>query len=521
MRHRHMLLSFVCGLELTLVLLMALSLSSKVVYAASKDWFAETGGAGTSCTQADPCDLQTALSQANDGDTIYIAQGNYTSSGTAVLNVTQSITLYGGWDGATSGAVVRDPAAYTTTLDGQDARRVVHISGDVTPTLEGLWITNGAINSQNGGGIYSDSAHPIISGCHIFDNVADFGGGGVAFTSGSDNATLTGNYIYRNEGNSGGGVYVDSSSQVTLAENWVFSNTAQSFNGGGLYLYKSSTPTLANNLVYSNTADGNGGGIYIDSSDNPVLTNNQISHNATITPGQSGGGVYITGSNIPRITGNQIFSNTTTNGGGLMLYASDNAKLMNNFIHNNVAEGNGGGIFIWGSSNAEVTNNLVFENQSSGIGSGINAFNSTIRLLHTTLSRNSSGGGKGLYVVGGSVVSATNTILVSHTVGINVSSGNTATLEATLWGDGAWANGDDWTGSGTIITGTSNIRQAPLFVNPALGDYHLQSGSPAVNAGVDAGIATDIDDEARWGLPDLGADEYIGYIYLPLVLRNS
>jgi len=492
MRYRRLLLAFVFGLGLTLALLMGLNSRPVIARATSENLFVKVGGIG-GCTQAAPCDLQTALTQAGDDDTIYIAQGDYTGSGAAVVNITQGITLYGGWDGSPNGAVVRDPATYTTTLDGEDARRVVYISGDVTPTLEGLWLTNGSVSSQNGGGIYSYGAHPIISGCHIFRNTADWDGGGVAFTSHSDNATLTGNYIYRNEANSGGGVYVDSSAQVTLAENWVFSNTARSSNGGGLYLYKSNTPTLASNLVYSNTADGDGGGVYIDSSDNAVLTNNQVFHN-TATTSHDGGGIYIDNSENPVIISNQIYSNTARNGGGVSLR---------------------------GSGNAEMTNNMVFENQAGGIGAGINAFNSTIRLLHTTLSRNSGGSGQGLYVVGGSIVTATNTILVSHTVGIYVSNDSTATLEATLWGDEAWANGDDWTGSGAIITGTPNLWQPPLFLDPAQGDYHLQSGSPAVNAGVDAGVTTDIDGEPRMGLPDLGADEYIGYIYLPLVLRNS
>ena len=45
----------------------------------------------------------------------------------------------------------------------------------------------------------------------------------------------------------------------------------------------------------------------------------------------------------------------------------------------------------------------------------------------------------------------TNTILVSHTVGISVSVGSTATLEATLWGSGVWANGNDWGGSSSLL----------------------------------------------------------------------
>jgi hypothetical protein len=46
----------------------------------------------------------------------------------------------------------------------------------------------------------------------------------------------------------------------------------------------------------------------------------------------------------------------------------------------------------------------------------------------------------------------TNTILISHDQGLNVTIGNTATLAATLWG-----NTTDWGGAGTIITGTRNL----------------------------------------------------------------
>ena len=103
----------------------------------------------------------------------------------------------------------------------------------------------------------------------------------------------------------------------------------------------------------------------------------------------------------------------------------------------------------------------------------------------------------------------TNTILVSHSVGIYVESGNTARLEATLWGSGAWANGSDWGGDGSITTGTVNLWGDPAFVNPDAGDYHIGSGSAAVDASLDAGIGEDIDGDARPldGDGD-GADEF-------------
>src|SRR5512135_2876442 len=77
------------------------------------------------CTQSDPCRLQAAVNKAGAGDTIYIAGGTYTSTDSAVLTLTKTITLYGGWNGAASGAIVRDPAHYKSILNGEDARRVI------------------------------------------------------------------------------------------------------------------------------------------------------------------------------------------------------------------------------------------------------------------------------------------------------------------------------------------------------------------------------------------------------------
>jgi hypothetical protein len=106
----------------------------------------------------------------------------------------------------------------------------------------------------------------------------------------------------------------------------------------------------------------------------------------------------------------------------------------------------------------------------------------------------------------------TNTIIAGHhSVGITVTTGSTATLEATLWGSSAWANGEDWGGGGTIVTGTINVWGDPAFVNPDGGDYHIGPGSAAIDVGVDAGVETDIDGEPRpTGTGhDIGADEFV------------
>jgi uncharacterized repeat protein (TIGR01451 family) len=128
-------------------------------------------------------------------------------------------------------------------------------------------------------------------------------------------------------------------------------------------------------------------------------------------------------------------------------------------------------------------------------------------LLHTTLARNS--GGQGVRAAFANVW-LTNTILVSHTVGIETGAMGTAYLEATLWGDDEWANDTDTVG-GSIYTGTLNWWGGPAFVAPSNGDYHLGAGSAAFERGVSAGVPYDIDGDLRSvGLgmqPDLGADE--------------
>jgi hypothetical protein len=84
-----------------------------------------------------------------------------------------------------------------------------------------------------------------------------------------------------------------------------------------------------------------------------------------------------------------------------------------------------------------------------------------------------------------------------------------------IYGNGG---GPIWTGEGIIdVTysdvqggwpGMGNIDADPLFENAAGGDYHLQRGSPAANAGTRYGApALDFEGDPRDNYPDMGADE--------------
>jgi hypothetical protein len=117
----------------------------------------------------------------------------------------------------------------------------------------------------------------------------------------------------------------------------------------------------------------------------------------------------------------------------------------------------------------------------------------------------------------------TNNIIVSHTYGIYASTNCTATARYTLFYNNI---SSDIGGPGAIASTNEITGSDPLFVYPAGWDYHLQAGSPAVDAGHLAGVppapATDIDGDPRpiGARVDIGADEVRRSVFLPVVLKN-
>ena len=450
--------------------------------------------------------------------------GNTADNGGGLYVLTSTATISGcrvyGNAADTGGGILLDESN-GTTLAGNNvySNTAIYNGGGVY-----LWYSDGGTlagnhvhsntSGQMGGGVaigYSPGA--MLEENDVFSNEADTGGGVNVFYS--DNTTLTGNSLYDNEaGEDGGGVYFLSSANATLADSDIYNNRATS--GAGASLAGSDGAVLTGNRVHDNLGGEGSSGIALYSCADATLSGNEIYLN---WHGERGG-VWIQQSTNVTLTRNAIYSNTSyDDGGGLYLEDSGNVLLSANTFHHNAAH-YGGGMYLRDNPNPLVlVNNIVADNQAPS-GSGIYVKGCAPDLLHTTLARNIGGDGIGVYVTSGGVA-MTNTILVSHTTGVYVSSDSTATLEATLWGSGPWANITDWEGDGTILTGTVNLWGDPAFVDPDNGDYHIGSGSAAIDAGVDAGVTTDIDHDPRpiGSVPDIGADEYARHVYLPLVLR--
>lgn len=178
------------------------------------------------------------------------------------------------------------------------------------------------------------------------------------------------------------------------------------------------------------------------------------------------------------------------------------------------------------SDPVDISNTVLADNIAA-TGSGLYSTVCDTNIAYSTVASNRGtwGDGIGFYLrdPGGADGAHTieNSIVVSQTVGFYVESGS-ASLEATFWGTGDWANDANTGGPGTIGTGTQSYQGDPAFVDPDNDDYHIGPGSPVIDKGVDTWISTDMDGQPRSeGETDIGADEYgqMLVVYLPLALR--
>lgn len=468
------LVALLGGLALTLALALLVNQATPVQADPGILYVAPSGN----CNGATPCygSVQAAVDDAVPSDEIHVAAGTYTSvegrpsppgyEGSSVITqtvyLTKTVTIRGGY--STSNWNTSDPEANPTTLDAQEQGRVIFIMGDpsagsgqaISPTIEGLHVTGGSAIGQRGtpwpsdagGGVYVKGATVTISNCWIINNTS----GESAFAGGvyleESDAAIIGNTVSDNDASWGGGLHAINSN-ATFDRNTVASNSA--WYGGGLDM-RHSTATLHGNNFSANTASYDGGGLYLPYG------------------------------NVITLASNMVIGNTASRDcGGLRLGGSDLAPgdylLTNNVIADNEAGGTGGGLYFWGSTSSRS------------------------RLLHNTIARN-TGAGSGIYVTGAGSVWLTNTIIASHTVGISVTSGNTATLDGVLW----YSNTDGNTGGDGTIDASNETTADPAFTADG---YHITPASAAMDGGVDAGVTTDIDDHHRpyGSAPDLGADE--------------
>ena len=479
----------------------------------ASDLFVAADGSGSACTASAPCDLTTALSLAHPGDVLYLAGGTYTAPALgAVATITTRVELHGGWDGQPTTPPVVDAEAHPVILDGEGAHRGLFIANAGTVLIEGVNVVNGyldtTLNTGAGAGIYAYDTQLLLHNVVISGNAVNLRnvpasvayGGGVAIHGGTlaiSESSFLRNSVYGNSNSYGGGLYITGTITATLKQttfdgNDAWHGSALAFDGG------SSTLPL-----------------YVGQS---TFVNNGTNDSPGTTYGGYGAAFDLTDGNVT-VEGCRIEWNSAYNEGAVAYAYRGRLTMRGNFIRNNKSHGN---IFNLTLVNPlRIINNIIAENVSLEEGHATLMLLSVSNgmLVHNTLVHNPGDYG---ILLNHTTADVINTIIVSHTTGISVTTGSSLDMDGMLWGSGEWANGEDWQADGSVTVGTVSLHADPRFLKAEEGNYHLTAGSPAIDAGVEVNVLDDFDGDRRplGRTSDIGADEFRG-LYLPLVLRQG
>lgn len=421
---------------------------------------------------------------------IWVAQGVYTPTTSTNQNasfvLTNTLEVYGGFTGTETLLSQRNVTIYLTILSGDllgndgpnfanNAENSYHVvvgsRTNSSAVLDGFTIRAG--NSNNnflcpmgntacGGGMFNNAGSPTLRNLTFIDNSSKYHGGGMYNTSGS-NPSLTNVTFSSNSASFAGGGIHNSGSSPSLT-NVIFHNNSAGNDGGGMSNWDNSNPNLTN-VTFNGNSSTAGGGMDNLNNSNSSLINVILSGNRA---GFAGGGIY-NFSSSPSLTNVTFSGNSATNdGGGMYNSGNSNPRLINVTFSGNNASGNGGGMFNTSNSNPRLDNSLLWGNSA---------------------------------ITSPQIANFSSTPVISYSL-IQGSNGSGGSWDTTLGTDGG-----------------HNLDADPLFVAPidpssaptTTGNYRLQVGSPAIDAGNNSLnlTPTDLDGQPRIqsDTVDLGAYE--------------
>ena len=502
------------------------------------------------CTIETPCSLQRAVDLSNSaGDsadtTIYLKSGTYTADSSMwypeVIRITNSVKLIGRCD-FSSGNAVCVPENAPSILSGETVRRIIMLQ---IPNPEVIHLTNlnlvyGNGNEQAanecpsggegeplgcGGAIHrlgsvNDQNELKINNCVFQYNYGRVNtspssgeqGLGGAISLGNfgvlriDNSTFDQNTAILDGYGYGGALYTHNSQVIIL--NTAFTRNRCTVyakigsgcaldirNAEGLSEISSSSFELNNtNTTPANDKRRPGGAIYLMVPEQIKVAGNSFFEN----DGDSAVVLYVReGSTENLISRNKFWANFTDVALDIHYSPVGNGQAIVNVLHNFVG-------YQWGfDEDAYTTNGIQFSAPTSS--------HLAAHLWHNSLACLDMGA----HVVDLVDIDITNNIFGWVTEGVV-----------------AYTH---YPPSGPEITGTTNltyftnivdlpdtdrINADPKFVSLMDGELHITKNSPAIDRAVNMGLVEDIDGDRREdGLPDIGADEFVARLYLPLLVK--
>ncbi len=308
---------------------------------------------------------------------------------------------------------------------------------------------------------------------YISQTVIDGSSGGrvVTFESEEDStAILCGFSITNGLADFGGGIICNNSSPY-IKNVSILNNSATIF-GGGIYCVELCYPKIYNVTITGNTASNAGGGISCHIS-SPHIKNATINGNSA---DQAGGGIACTNYSSAYIEDVIIVDNSAISGGGGIHSYSSSVTLQDVTIANNSSIV-GGGIYSYYYDSPILWNVIISEN-TAGAGGGIYCSENGYPMLNNvTITENSAQSGGGIYGNDGTFTSIKNSILWNNSPNEIYDNSEIDISYSDIQGGESGIIGN------VVYWNDGNIDSDPLFVDAVNGDYHLQPGSPCIDAG--------------------------------------
>ncbi len=329
-------------------------------------------------------DIQTAIDQASNGDTVLICAGVHQVN----LEIPRNITLD-----------VEEPALQTT-LDGGGTDPVILVLVDRRLTVRNLEIINGEGGGNWAGGIEAaDASDLVVEYCDVHDNHGMIGGIQGPYNG---SAALFDVLVRDNTGDYAGGMGIGTGSLVATE---ITGNHA-TLRGGGVWVYPFQGPLITDTLVASNTTDGMGGGVALDWAS--VWRGGTIEDNTAA----EGGGIGLLNSASVGVWDVVVQHNTATIAGGGFANALSIGGPM--AIGNTTFTGNsaplGGGLYIQqtsdGASYMDITD-LTADGNTADDGAGLALSDIDVTIVTGTLIGNvATLAGGGISLKNGATVTA-------------------------------------------------------------------------------------------------------------------
>ena len=408
-------------------------------------------------------------------------QGN--SNGDISENVFQN-NQYGLYAHTLEGTVTRNTFTENKGRGGFWVRTFI---GDVT---HNTFTRNSGGRRGSGGGFHAGGFTGNVA-YNTFENnsTGEHAGGGGFGIGGND----------RNSSNFSGGTFHFAGN---VTHNIFTENTGRDA-GGGFLVMRNFTGNVAHNTFTGNTSTDSGaegGGFNVRGTFTGTIDHNDFTRNTTVGYWSNTGGGFVISELVGNITHNIFDSNSSASAGAFeLLESTDTVEVFNNIFFNNTSSGTGNAVLTKHATHFMNNLFMISDELSEGV-SGVHTvwLNSPECRFHNNIF---TGVKTAIYTDGTFDLPITHNLFHKVKIDFVEQAGNNLGNDLLFW-------------ELVAVNAMDNLEGDPRLVDPVTTrDFHLQSTSPAIDAGTNAFAPEDDLDGANrpvGTIVDIGPYEYGG-----------